>query len=64
MVRILASGNAWVAEIPKLPAQIASNPEISTNFADIESKAPATRTKDLEFNRFFKLGVNSISILN
>ena len=37
---MLASGTACVAEIAKLPAQTASKPLISTNFADIASKAP------------------------
>ena len=39
---MLASGNAWVAEIAKLPGLMASKLFISINFADIASNAPPT----------------------
>jgi hypothetical protein len=52
IVIMLASGNACVAEIAKLPAQTASNPCISTSFADMASKAPPTLT--IEFDSIFR----------
>ena len=47
---MLASGNACVAEMAKLPAHIASNPALSTSFADIASNAPPTLTIDFPYN--------------
>ena len=57
IVIMLASGKARVAEIAKLPAQMASNPCVSTIFADIASNAPPTLTKLLESSFFRKISV-------
>ena len=55
MVSMLASGKACVAEIPKLPAHIASKPLFSTNFADIASNAPPTFRMDLDSSSLRKM---------
>jgi hypothetical protein len=48
----LVESSGCVADIAKLPAQTASNPLLSTNFADIASNAPPTLTMEFPSNFF------------